>query len=1524
MVKEPRWLNNKERRMFMNLFSSKFFRRAVIAFVATTFVFGGFVSSYARIIENDHLRKPSLAQSQARGEIVNALKDGGNRPWFAIEEDMINGMAAGDSSRVYDFRADPVQFKSEWLKKDEICKLWEEGQIGLVDKPAFGGRVWVYKAAPELPLSKQLVVHYSQVGKEDVAIVGGKNANLGELIKIPEIAPMVPRFVAVTTQAFKVHMNKATTTYEGKTMSLKEYVESRLKKLEAAPGGYENTEELGKAGEDIRAAISAAQMPVEVRQAIVEGYRSLCKELGVEDMAVAVRSSATAEDTQDASFAGQQDTYLNMIGAEQVVDAVQRNWASLFTERAIYYRHEQKIAHDTAFLSAVIQQMINSKTAGTMFTVDVNTGANKIKIDASWGPGESVVSGAATPDTALVDRRNLNVLRHDFGSKLVKFVLKNEKNIKAKEGILKVDTSYEERHMYCQTDEQYKQIAKAGLAIEKHYGRFMDIEWAYDQQGNLKILQARPETIWNKWEESNPKTVKIENTVIEDAVAKKGTILLSGVVGRGAVSGKVVIVDSELEGAALGKELTKIQKGDIMVTKMTTPDMVPVMKRAGGFITNEGGPTCHAAIVARELKKSAVVGTKDATARLQDGQVVTLDANRGKIYVGELPIVTLSDNVDITKLPKIHTKVGVIVASPSLALGVNGLSDYASHYGVSLMRKEMTDQVEIFIHPLAGLAYDKYYDPNFKDEAAKAWIKKNIIDNDELNTFIKETINGYKTFREFFVDKLGNAIATIAASQNGDQPVLFRTTDFKTNEYRDQPGGILYEPHENNPMMGFRGIYRMLSDSYREAFLMEIDAVKKAREFQKNVVVMFPVVRTPKELKAAVDLLASRGLVRGQDGFQIAMMDEVPANTLLAKKFYQYVDRMSIGSNDKTQFGLGKGRDNEQVQKIFNEADPAVLNALEYDIKIARQMGVKTGLCGQRPSNDPAFAATLAKFGIESIGVVPESYKNVVNVLAEAEKTAVVDLDHTAFEVPETAGNPGRVAGIKVNAANVIKAVGVHPLVLMQYAKGELKDEALKAAIEKRLDGRKAKDVVVDVVYTAMKVAANSVPADQTVVYATDDLVKTDYDQMIGGAGLEQYDENPRLGFMGMSRVLDPAYRELFAWQLEGIQKMRSESGRKNVWVQLNVALFQDVGPAIEMMKSAGLTPGTDDFRVGLEIDTLANLTRLSEYVDAGIAFFTENRNRFLAYMQAADPSELVQIDKESQDELMDAGRNVWTTVAEKKGIPMANLTELPILTKADGGAVVEELELKNASQIDALQKQAPELLRNIRINGAQIYELQNAGFGDMLQLIKKSEAKPAAIVTAKVILDNSAAINTFKNLQASGVQVFVWGKAGIDDTRLRMLNVDQFATIVISEKLEDVMKILQAKGIDAKQVALYNAGEKIGESAIGQVQTIVNLAKPFVVWADSQKPHTVNLVPLAVSRGMAGVMKDNAEVVAQFNQMVDANKDRIPEEKLAELKNLDQQIAEMPLVTPTNTEANKQSEFDTHMIILESVANRV
>jgi len=354
------------------------------------------------------------------------------------------------------------------------------------------------KEQSKVALSEKLVVRYSEVGKNDVAIVGGKNANLGELIKIPEIAPMVPRFVAVTTKAFKVHMNKATTVYEGKIMSLKEFVEARLKKLEAAPQGYENSEELGKAGEDIRQAIEASEMPAELRKAIIDGYESLCKELGVEDMPVAVRSSATAEDTQDASFAGQQDTYLNMIGAEQVVNAVQRNWASLFTDRAIYYRHEQHIEHDTAYLSAVIQQMINSKTAGTAFTVDVGTGAKKIKIDASWGPGEVVVSGAATPDTWIVDKLKMYILRRDFGSKLVKFILKNEKNIKAKEGIQKVDTSYEERHQYCLTDKQVKTLAQATLFIEKHYGRYMDIEWAFDQAGNLKILQARPETRWNK------------------------------------------------------------------------------------------------------------------------------------------------------------------------------------------------------------------------------------------------------------------------------------------------------------------------------------------------------------------------------------------------------------------------------------------------------------------------------------------------------------------------------------------------------------------------------------------------------------------------------------------------------------------------------------------------------------------------------------------------------------------------------------------------------------------------------------------------------------------------------------------------------------------------------------------------------------------------------------------------------------------------------------------------------------------
>jgi phosphoenolpyruvate synthase len=1074
-------------------------------------------------------------------------------------------------------------------------------------------------------------------------------------------------------------------------------------------------------------------------------------------------------------------------------------------------------------------------------------------------------------------------------------VLKNEKNIKATEGIEKVATSYEEQHKFCLADEQVKKVAQAGYYIQKHYGRYMDIEWAFDPNGDLRILQARSETVWNQWKANHPNTVKIENTIVPEEAAKKAEVLLSGVTGAGAASGEVVLVDSELQGPALGRELDKVQKGKIMTTVMTKPDMVPAMKRTPAMITDQGGPTCHAAIVARELKKPAIVGTKDATRKLKNGQKVTVDANNGKVYDGDVQIIQLSDNIDISQLPVTKTKVGVIVASPFLALSVADLSRFASHYGVSLMRKEVTDQVEIVMHTLVGMDYDRYNDPNFKDEAKRKWIKENIIDDEDLVTLIRDLIKGYPSFREFYIDKMGNAIATVASAQADDQKVLFRITDLKTNEYHDTPGGPLYEPYEKNPMMGNRGVYRMLSQEYREAHLLEIAAIKKARETQKNVVVMFPVVRTPDELKELVELYAANGLVRGQDGFEIVMMVEVPANIFQAEEFYQYVDRMSIGSNDLTQFTRGKGRDKEEVQMYFQETSPAVLKALEIVIKTAKKMGVKTGFCGQRVSNDPAFAGNLVEYGIDSVGVVPEAYKKTVNAVAEAERSGkAFNPQIEGYSIPATNGKPQHIAAGTVKAADIIKAVGIHPLVLMKYARGEELDAALKAAIAAKLNGKGAKEFVIDAVTAALKEQVGKTPADGAVIYGLDDLDKTDYEKFIGGADLEGFDENPQLGFTGTSRVVSPAYREFSLWQAEAVDAVRKETGRTNVWIQLNIALIEDVAPALEIMKQAGLVPGVDGFKVGLEIDTADNVLALRDFIAAGIGFIAENPDRFLSYVLAIDPhSPYIQISGDRLARALENPRKIWTTIAEQSGIPMVQgASEL-----TDGGSAVADL---------------------VRGLDTAIHRgLVTGEYGAVVTAADQVKgANAGLIIGANTVLQNGGVVAALKELKAASknLKVAVWASDANDVKKLKALGIGEVADVVTARGLEKAITDVQGLNVELSRMMVVNAPEDLKTVRAEMSKLLeeykglraINLKTPV----KEVKGVRMNIVPLVIGKAVATVLKDQDTVVDAYMELARQYGGQISESDMQAVTDLTRDLSDMPLVLITGKVAEDQLTY--------------
>jgi len=1408
-------------------------------------------------------------------------------------------------------------------------------------------------------LGERIIVRFSEVGKDDVPIAGGKGANLGELQKVKAVS--VPPGVAVTTKAFKLHIDKGIVDIAGieKGTTLREFINYRLNNL-----NYNDSTALAHAGEDIREAIKSALMPKEVEMEIRKWYQQLCDESGIKDLPVAIRSSATAEDLPDASFAGQQDTYLNIRGIDAVLDAVKRNWASLFTDRAIFYRQEQNIDHATAYISVIIQRMVESYIAGTAFSVQTDTGFPTIAIDGAWGLGEGIVSGAANPDSLVVHKdRNgrLRVYRRTFGKKLQKVAYRQEQNISAKEGTKLVDTSYDERHSFALTDERALAVAKAVEAIHNHYGRYMDIEWGFDEAGKLWILQARSETPWNKWEKENPDTVKIENTVVPDEIAEKAKTLVSGVAGSRAASGVTVTLDAKKEGIELGRELDRVKKGNILVTTMTKPDMVPAMKRAGAIVTDEGGPTCHAAIVARELEIPCIVGTGKATKVLKEGNEITVEANKGKGFDGELKIVELKDNVHIPDLPVTKTKIGIIVASPFLAMKMWGFSKFASHYGVGLLRKEFADTTEILIHPLAGLAYDMYNDPNFKDEKQRQWIKENIIDNKELMAAIQDTINGYPNFTEFFKDKLANTIALIAATQTGGQKVILRTTDFKTNEYRNQIGGSLFEPEEKNPMMGYRGINRMLSGAYKRAFELEIEAIKKARELQKNIVVMFPVVRTPEELKEAVDLFAQHGLVRGQDGFQIYMMVEVPANVFQAEEFYQHVDGMSIGSNDLTQFILGLGRDNEKMKQFFNEANPAVKKGLEIVIKTAKRMRITSGFCGQRPSNDPNFAALLVKDGIDSISVVPEVEKNVVNVVAKQEKELEgqeFDPNIAGWEVPKKDGNPQRIVSTQIEASSIIKNIGVHPRILivedkhlgdflLSYDSGEVKDAVLKKDISNQLAGRTAKEFVIDRVYEEMMQKVRTTPEDQAIIYTTDDLDKTAYESLLGGKIYEPFDENPQLGFCGLARVVDLEYQEFFRWQLEAIKKARQDSGRKNIGIRLNLArILPEVSTALNMMKEVGLIPGQDGFMVGMEVAGPSNVLLINEFIGLGLNFLTENNERFLYYDMGIDPgSQYVQYSDKEKENALRIPRRIWTTAAEKNNIPLVQFegealpqpTEImppQVPTPGVGlpgvGPGIKELgpEVVRVSTTETVG--AKDVLPQMKIRTADstVYQATNQGFDSFVNSLKDVN-KVAAVIGANTIFEDAGIIDTLRKIKEAkvDVKIAVWAKNQAAVDALKVMGVGEVADITLGG-LNNVLNKLKQDGIPPERIALFNShldrqdikkefGVDVDDTGLDRLLEdkglhVTNVNTP------NAKEASINAMPLVIARGLAGILAYDDYIKQKFEELSQNYKGQMSEEDLARVNNLTAQVCDMPLVQLTK-EKDKEV-LEAHITYKETV----
>ena len=781
-------------------------------------------------------------------------------------------------------------------------------------------------------MSGKNVIWFENLRMTDVEQVGGKNASLGEMIsQLAEKGVRVPGGFATTAEAYRAFLS-----HNG----LNERISAALAELDV-----DDVVELARVGAQIRQWILETPFPAELEADIKAAWDKLVADAGTDQISVAVRSSATAEDLPDASFAGQQETFLNIQGLENVKEAMHHVFASLYNDRAISYRVHKGFEHDVVALSAGVQRMVRSDSgaSGVMFTMDTESGFDQVVfVTAAYGLGETVVQGAVNPDEFYVHKPTLRagrpaILRKTMGSKLIKMVFTD--TAETGKSVQVVDVDEAERKRFSISNEEITELAKYALIIEEHYGRPMDIEWGRDGlDGKLYILQARPETVKSQEERNSTlRRYRIEN---------KSTVLCEGrAIGQKVGQGTVRLIKS-------AAEMDQVQAGDVLVTDMTDPDWEPVMKRASAIVTNRGGRTCHAAIIARELGIPAVVGCGDATDVLTHGQNVTVscaEGDTGLIYDGLLKVEVIDLALD--NMPASPVKIMMNVGNPELSFGFASLPSE----GIGLARMEFIINRQIGIHPRALLEFDRQ--------------------DAELQAQINERIAGYASPVDFYVDKLAEGIATIAASAY-PKKVIVRMSDFKSNEYANLLGGNIYEPHEENPMLGYRGAARYISPDFKECFALECRALKYVRDEMglTNVEIMIPFVRTLHEAEAVVKALKENGLERGKNGLRLIMMCELPTNAILAEQYLKYFDGFSIGSNDMTQLTIGVDRDSGgPIAGTFDERDPAVKVMLHLAIKACRKLNKYIGICGQGPSDHPDFAKWLVEQGIETISLNPDT-----------------------------------------------------------------------------------------------------------------------------------------------------------------------------------------------------------------------------------------------------------------------------------------------------------------------------------------------------------------------------------------------------------------------------------------------------------------------------------------------------------------------------------------------------------------------
>ena len=788
---------------------------------------------------------------------------------------------------------------------------------------------------------KAEVIWFENLRRADVPLVGGKNASLGEMVaNLAAEGVSVPPGFATTAAAYWRFIEEN---------GLEETIASALADFE---GGKQT---LAETGQTVRSALLHGEWPQPTAEAITAAYGDLCTRMGKPDAAVAVRSSATAEDLPDASFAGQQETYLNIRGERALLEACRRCYASLFTDRAISYRVTKGFDHLKVALSIGVQSMVRSDIggAGVMFSIDTETGFDKVVlIDAAWGLGENVVQGAVDPDEyevfkpLLSDKSLKPIIEKKRGEKALKMIYASS----GEHPTRNVPTSRAERASFVLGDDDILTLARWACTIEDHYGQPMDMEWARDgESGELFVVQARPETVQSRRGAGALKTYRIKS---------KGKKIASGLsIGDAVVAGKVCIIESP-------RDIDRFIDGAVLVTQTTDPDWVPIMKRAAAIVTDHGGRTSHAAIVSREFGLPAIVGTGNATHVLHDEQEVTVscaEGDQGFVYEGTAEVE--SEDIDLTNIPATRTRVMLNLANPAAAFRWWRLPAD----GIGLARMEFVVNNHIKVHPMALVHY-----ATLKDTAAKHEIA--------------QLTAGYDDKPQYFVDRLARGLARLAAARHPD-PVIVRMSDFKTNEYANLIGGAEFEPTEANPMLGFRGASRYYSPRYREGFALECRAIRRLRQEMgfRNVIVMIPFCRSTKEADRVLEVMAENGLKRGENGLEVYVMCEIPSNVILAKAFAERFDGFSIGSNDLTQLTLGVDRDSEALAELFNEQDEAVKWMIASVITAAHKAHAKVGLCGQAPSDHPEFAEFLVTCGIDSISVSPDSFVAVKRRVAAAE-----------------------------------------------------------------------------------------------------------------------------------------------------------------------------------------------------------------------------------------------------------------------------------------------------------------------------------------------------------------------------------------------------------------------------------------------------------------------------------------------------------------------------------------------------------